>query len=344
MNKVEIDNKSLVGMDLIELESIVLEFDHKKFRSVQIFNWIYGNNVQSIDEMRNIPIQLRSRLKEKYLLNPMSVIDITGDGNTATQKYLLKCSDGKLIESVLMTENNRTTMCLSSQIGCALDCKFCATGTMGIIRNLTVGEIVGQYLQISKESNKTITNVVFMGMGEPFLNYENVIDAAALLNHSDGINIGARHITISTAGILPGIKKFIDEKQRYRLAISLNSSNQKHREKIMPIAKKYNLDDLIDAAWTYYNSTKNFVTFEYVLMANENDTKDDAMEIIKLIDNLPCKLNIIPYNEINGSIKRPGIDKINSFLNYFNNVPFTVTTRWSKGNDIDAGCGQLVLK
>lgn len=333
----------MIGLSLSELQSIMLQLDEPRFRADQIFNWIYTQNVKSIDEMGNVPKQLREHLKNNYLFNPLKIVRSTGDDNSQTRKYLLECIDEERIESVLMREGKRTTICVSSQIGCALDCKFCATGGMGIIRNLTVGEIVGQYLALLNDSKEKITNIVFMGMGEPFLNYENVIKAANLLNDPDGINIGARHITISTAGVIPGIKKFTEEKQRYKLAISLNSSNQDQRAQIMPIAKKYKMDKLIDAARTYYNSTKNFVTFEYVLMSGINDSKEDANKLIKLINNLPCKLNVIPYNTIGGKISRPSEDKISGFLDSFNDVPFTVTTRWSKGSDINAGCGQLVV-
>lgn len=331
-------------MDLNEIQNYVSTLDHRKFRASQIFNWIYNQNVQSIDEMANLPQKLSIQLSNQFILNPLKIINVTGNHTSSTRKYLLECQEGKRIESVLMKEGKRTTICLSSQIGCALDCKFCATGTMGIIRNLTVGEIIGQYLLLLNESNESITNIVFMGMGEPFLNYDNVIKAAHLLNNSNGINIGARHITISTAGIIPGIEHFSEEKHRYKLAISLNGSNQRQREQIMPIAKKYPLDELFSSAWSYYNSTNNFVTFEYVLMAGVNDLEKDAKNLIQLIGKLPCKLNLIPYNEIGGKFSRPTDNKIEKFISFFHKVPFTVTTRWSKGSDINAGCGQLVVK
>lgn len=340
MNKYQ---ESLIGLNTFEIQNAVLEDGYESYRAEQLYHWIYNQNIQSIDEMSNVPKALREHLNNNYLFNPLNIIHSTGDENSHTQKYLLKCVDGERIESVLMKEGKRTTICLSSQVGCALGCKFCATGTMGIIRNLTAGEIVGQYLLLLNDTSETITNVVFMGMGEPFLNYDNVLKAANLLNDANGINIGAKHITISTAGVLPGIKKFIEEKQRYKLAISLNSSNQEQRTQIMPIAKKYKLDKLIDAAHSYYNSTRNFITFEYVLMSGINDSREDANNIIKLINDLPCKLNVIPYNEIGSKINRPTGDRIKEFLNSFDNVPFTVTTRWSKGSDINAGCGQLVV-
>jgi len=342
-NIKNIEKRSLIGMDLTEIQSIVSEISVEKYRTEQIFHWIYNKNVQSIDEMKNLPKHVIVHLEGKFILNPLKILKITGDNNSKTRKFLLECQDGKKIESVLMREQKRITICLSSQIGCALGCEFCATGTMGIVRNLTVGEIVAQYLLLSKEAEKPITNVVFMGMGEPFLNYENVLKSADILNHPDGINLGARHITISTAGIIPGIERFTKDGKRYKLAISLNGSSQEQRFETMPIAKKYPMKDLIASVRGYYNETRNYVTFEYVLLSGINDSIIDAELIKKLIGDLPCKLNVIPYNEIGGKFKRPNDDKINEFLNIFIDSLFTVTTRWSKGGDINAGCGQLVV-
>ena len=330
-------------MSLDAFTSIVKDFDESKYRAVQLFTWIYKRNVQSFTGMENLPKQLKINIAENYILNPLKILKVTGAKLAMTRKFLLECQDGKKIETVLMKEQKRITICLSSQVGCALGCEFCATGTMGIIRNLTVGEMVAQYLLLLKESGKPITNVVFMGMGEPFLNYDKVIKAADLLNHSKGINLGARHITISTAGIVPRIRQFAKEKQRYKLAISLNGSSQEQRLKTMPIAKKYPIDKLIESAKYYYNTTRNLVTFEYVLLADINDSELDAKRLINLISDLPCKLNVIPYNEIGGKFKHPSDEKIREFLGNFINGPFTVTTRWSKGADIDAGCGQLVI-
>ena len=248
-----------------------------------------------------------------------------------------------MIESVLMQEGNRTTACLSSQVGCAMDCDFCATAKMGFQKNLSVGEIVDQFLFLQQESEKKITNVVFMGMGEPFLNYARVIKAADLLNEPGGIDLGARRITISTVGIIPKIKQFAKEGHRYKLAISLNGTTQNQRLQTMPAAKKYPIHMLIDAAKNYYETAKRFPTFEYVLMSNLNDRTADAENLIKLIGNLPCKVNLIPYNEIGGNYKRPSHDRLTRFINALKNVPFTVTVRWSNGTEIDAGCGQLAV-
>jgi 23S rRNA (adenine2503-C2)-methyltransferase len=293
--------------------------------------------------MENIPKQLKESLADNYILNPLKLLKVTGSKSAKTRKYLLECQDGEKIEAVLMKEQKRITICLSSQVGCALGCEFCATGTMGIIRNLTVGEIVAQYLLLLKESENPITNVVFMGMGEPFLNYDNVIKSADLLNNPDGINLGARHITISTAGIVPQVIQYAKERHRYKLAISLNGSTQEQRLKTMPIAKKYPIDKLIESIKYYNDETRNLVTFEYVLLAGVNDSESDAKRLINLINAMPCKLNVIPYNEIGGKFRRPSDEKIREFLNNFSNAPFTITTRWSKGADINAGCGQLVV-
>ncbi len=330
-------------MSLDDFTSIVTDFNEQKYRAEQIFNWIYKRNAQSFDKMENLPKQLKTNIAENYFLNPLKILKVTGAKSAKTRKFLLECQDGEKIESVLMREQKRITICLSSQVGCALGCEFCATGTMGIVRNLTVGEIVAQYLLLLKESEKLITNVVFMGMGEPFLNYDNVIKSADLLNNPDGINLGARHITISTAGIVPQIQQFAEEKQRYKLAISLNGSTQEQRLKTMPIAKKYPIDELIESVKYYYTETKNLVTFEYVLLSDINDSVADAKRLINLISDVPCKLNVIPYNEIGGKFVRPSDDKIREFLGNLLNAPFTVTTRWSKGADINAGCGQLVV-
>ena len=342
-NSSNIGQRSLIGMGLNEIQSIVKDFCIEKFRADQIIKWMYASNVQSIEEMQNIPKKLKEYLEENFVLNPLKIIKVTGKESSSTQKFLLECQDGEKIESVLMREQKRITICLSSQVGCALGCEFCATGTMGIVRNLTIGEIVAQYLLLLNESGKPITNVVYMGMGEPFLNYDNVIKSVELLNNPNGINLGARHITISTAGIVPQIRQFAIDKQRYKLAISLNGSTQEQRLKTMPIAKKYPIDKLLDSVKYYNDKTRNLVTFEYVLLADTNDSEIDAKRLINLIGKVPCKLNIIPYNEIGGKFRRPSDKNIQNFLDNFSKAPFTVTTRWSKGADINAGCGQLVV-
>ena len=332
-----------IGQTRSEMREHVAKLGQPHFRADQIYNWIYSGKIKSFQSMENIPKSFRTILDKISGLHPLSLVKITGRDSSLTKKFLFRLSTDEMIESVLMQEVNRTTACLSSQVGCAMDCDFCATAKMGFQKNLSVGEIVDQFLFLQQESEKKITNVVFMGMGEPFLNYARVIKAADLLNEPDGIDLGARRITISTVGIIPKIKQFAKEGHRYKLAISLNGTTQNQRLQTMPAAKKYPIHMLIDAAKNYYETAKRFPTFEYVLINNLNDRTTDAENLIKLIGNLPCKVNLIPYNEIGGNYKRPSHDRVTRFIKALKNVPFTVTVRWSNGTEIDAGCGQLAV-
>ena len=336
-------NSQIIGMNLTELEDLSEEFAQSRFRGKQLFNSVYKQRADSFNNMRTLPIVFRGILLEKFVLHPLLFIKKTGSDSELTQKYLFQLSTQEKIESVLMYEKNRVTLCVSTQVGCALDCKFCATAKMGFIKNLTAGEIIDQYLIINNSIDKEITNIVFMGMGEPFLNYRQVINAAMLFNHRDGINLSSQRITISTVGIIPKIKQYSEEGHKYKLAISLNSNHQKQRVQIMPISNTHSINDLIKAVWHHYKKTKRLVTFEYVLMENVNDSIADAERLINLIGDLPCKVNVIPYNEIDGPFKRPSEEIINKFVNQINNSNFIVTVRWSKGTDINSGCGQLAV-
>ena len=336
-------NSQIIGMNLTELEDVAENHDQSRFRGRQLFNSIYKQRKDAIKRMKTLPTVFRDTLLEKYILHPLLLIKKTGSNSELTQKYLFQLITGENIESVLMYDGKRVTLCVSTQVGCAVDCKFCATAKMGFIKNLTAGEIIDQYLIISNSINREITNIVFMGMGEPFLNYNQVINAATLFNHSDGINLSAKRITISTVGIIPKIKQYSEEGHKFKLAISLNSNNQNQRVQIMPISKTYSINDLIKSSWYYYKKTKRLVTFEYVLMSNVNDSITDADRLIDLIGELPCKLNVIPYNEIDDQFKRPSSDIIEKFVNQINTANFIVTVRWSKGTDINSGCGQLAV-
>ena len=333
----------VVGQSLEKLESIVKEMGFPRFRAKQVFQWIYQHHIEKIDEMSNVPKALLAKLSETHILHPLSLKLHTPSELEPTEKFLFTVQSGEKIETVIMKDGKRNTICLSTQIGWAVDCDFCATAKMGFQKNLSAGEIVDQFIQVQRRTTLPITNIVFMGMGEPFLNYKNVILAADLLNHSEGIGMGARRITISTAGIVPKIKQFAEEKHKYKLAISLNAPNESRRETIMPITKTHRLNDLMEAANLYYESSGRFPTFEYVLLAGINDSLKDANQLIQLIGRQPCKLNVIPYNEIGGKYERPSEDEIKSFLSQLKNVPFQVTVRWSRGTDIKAGCGQLAV-
>jgi len=343
MDKFMNSYPSLIGKKLEDLEALVLSLGTEKFRGMQLFEWLYSKKVDDYEKMSNLPIALREKLKD-FSIHPLMLINKDISNSKQTKKYLFALANGNMIESVLMKEGKRVTVCLSTQVGCAVDCDFCATAKMGFIQNLTIGEILDQFLQLQKISNDRITNVVFMGMGEPFLNYENTMEAAHLLHHPKGINMGAWRITISTSGITRKINQFAKEGQPYKLAVSLNASNEKQRLKTMPITKTYPFLELINASREYTVRSKKKITFEYVMLLKINDDTKDAKALIRLLGSINCKLNIIPYNEINGPYKRPNDDRVDKFLNALQKAPFPVTIRWSKGQGIDAGCGQLVTK
>ncbi len=333
----------LIGKTLPELTEFTNDINEPRYRAVQLFYWLYVKQVSAFSEMTNIPKSLRQQLSESVSIHVLKVANISSSETGTTHKVLFETPDQQFVEAVYMDEAGRVTVCLSTQIGCNLDCRFCATAGMGFRRNLTVGEILDQFLMMQQLFSRRITNVVFMGMGEPFLNYPRVITVADLLNAQDGISLGARKITISTAGVVPQIQRFGQERQRYKLAVSLNATDQKTRQEIMPVAQQFPLTDLMQAVTDYYRQTRNRPTFEYVLLAGINDTPDDALRLVDLIGALPCKVNLIPYNEIGGRYNRPADEIIENFIELLYNAPFTVTVRWSKGTGINAGCGQLAV-
>ncbi len=328
-------------MDLLEIENFILQKDYPKFRAKQIYGWLYQNMVIDYDKMNNIPKDLKRILKNNFIIETLKIEKI--QENQDTKKFLFKTHANHLIETVSMIDDNRHTICISSQVGCAVDCDFCATGKMGFKKNLNVGEIIDQLIMIKKHVLTPITNIVFMGMGEPFLNYTNVIKAANLMNDKNGMNIGYNRITISTSGILPKIELFIKNKIKFNLAISLNATTDIDRNKLMPINKKWPIRKLISISKQYNKIHKSGLTFEYVLIKSINDSMDDATRLAKLFLNTGCKINIIPLNEIGGEYQRPDTKQIERFINKLNELRkgFTLLVRWSKGTDIDAGCGQL---
>ena len=335
-----VTKKPLIGLSMEDLELFARSLGHQSFRGRQLFDWIYRKNVYDYSEMSDLPISLREKLSD-IPLHPLKMVNNDVSTSKQTQKYLFELESGEKIESVLMVDGKRVTICLSTQVGCAVDCDFCATGKMGFIQNLTAGEILDQFLQLQKIIEKKITNVVFMGMGEPFLNYNNLILAADLLHHPKGINMGAWRITISTAGITKKIKQFANDAHPYKLAVSLNGSSQEQRLMTMPITKTQSFSELLEVSQYYTHRTRKRVTFEYVLMAGVNDDTVDAKNLKEILAPINCKLNLIPYNEINGPYRRPSDTVIKLFISSLKNASFPVTVRWSKGQDIDAGCGQL---
>ncbi len=334
-------NYILKGMPLNKLQDFVINHGYPKYRAQQIYKWMYQKSTIHASKMHNLPVELQSFLENNCILNTLELYKQNKTNETI--KFLFKTNSNDYIESVSMIDGDRHTICISSQVGCAVDCDFCATGKMGFKKNLNSGEIIDQLLIIQNHVKKPITNIVFMGMGEPFLNYNHVITAADLMNDSNGLNFSYHRITISTAGIANKINQFIKDKIKYNLAISLNATDDETRNQLMPINKKWPINKLIGFASKYNALHKTGLTFEYVLIDSINDSDDDAIRLAELLKNTHCKLNIIPFNEIGNIYKRPANNKIEKFLNilYKNQKGFTVLVRWSKGTDINAGCGQL---
>lgn len=339
------DKFIMKGKDLSELQDWCDKKGHPKFRAQQLFEWMYCHGESNPKRMTNLSKSLINDLQEDCILQTLEIEKVSSSENEATNKLLFRTVDNRFIETVSMVEDNRHTVCISSQIGCSVDCDFCATASMGIIRNLNTGEIIDQLNYIREKVEITITNIVFMGMGEPFLNYERVLKAADIFHDPKGFGLGAHRITISTAGILPKIKKFYEEDRKYKLAISLNASNDETRSKIMPINNKWPISELIAIGRKHAHRNRK-VMFEYVLLAGVNDSTDNAYELSSLLRGVDCKLNIIPYNETDGKYRRPDNDAMESFLEVLSaqQKGYRVMVRWSKGQDIDAGCGQLAVK
>lgn len=335
----------LAGATIEELGALAQSLGQPSFRGRQIFRWIHRHLAESVDQMTDLPAAFRSKLVRAGTLSAPRVDLHQSSRDGSTQKFLFAFPDGARVESVAMLKGTRLTVCLSSQVGCALDCTFCATGKMGWIRNLTAGEILSQLLAVRRAVGTRISNVVFMGMGEPMLNYDAVVKAATLMHDPEGLDIGAGHITISTAGIVPGIRRLADERERFKLAFSLNASSDASRTAIMPITRKYSLRECVGALKHYCGVTGRRVTIEYVLMAGVNDRDEDAERIAALVRGVDCKLNVIPYNPIEGeSYRRPSAEEVNRFVRKLLPAEKIVTVRWSHGTDVAAGCGQLWIK
>ncbi|MEW6507835.1 MAG: 23S rRNA (adenine(2503)-C(2))-methyltransferase RlmN [Bacteroidota bacterium] len=347
------NKKSLKGMTLNELKDYFVTIGESKFRGEQLFNWIYNHISYDFSEMQNIPKALRSKLHESALLQTLNLVTVQDSSLTGTKKFLYSTIDDKKIESVLIPEGDRNTLCISTQVGCPLDCKFCATGLMGYKRNLSSGEIVDQYLLTAKEvDKKSITNIVYMGMGEPLLNFENTIKSVEIFTHEITKGLSRKRITISTAGIPPKIREISELGLRVKLAFSLHSCFEEVRSRIMPINKKYSLKENIEAIKHYTKKTKTRVTFEYTMLKDINDRPEDIKAITKLCSQLPSKINVIPFNSIlhmkpegiSAGLEPTSHKKILDFADKLRNNNITVMVRETLGNDIAAACGQLAYK
>ena len=340
---------NLYGQEMNKLTELMLSEGQKKYRAIQLYTWIYEKKATSFDEMTDISIKFREVLKEKYCLDLPRIYlkQVSKDG---TVKLLLELKDGMKVECVLMRYTYGCAVCVSSQVGCNMACSFCSSGILGKQRNLAPEEMVGQILTINKlleEEGKgqRVTHIVVMGTGEPFDNYDNVMDFVRIVNNQKGLAIGARHITVSTCGLVEGIKKYAREGSQTNLAISLHAPNNELRNQLMKVNKAYPLEVLMEAVKEYEAIANRRVTYEYLLIQDVNDNKENAEELIKLIKGTMGYVNLIPYNETNkNDYKRPSGNRIHAFLDWLIKGGVNATIRKEFGSDIDAACGQLKAK
>lgn len=331
------------NLDILKEE--LKKIGEKPFRAEQIFKWIYQDKVDSFDKMTNLSIELRKKLDENFTLGNFKIIKKL-ESVDGTKKYLFDVQDdkGNMIESVLMQYHHGYTICVSSQIGCKMGCKFCASTGIPFERSLSSGEIVEQLLAIERDTGITISNIVFMGIGEPLDNFDNVMNAIEIINNPKGLNIGARHISISTSGLVPKIYELADreEKMQCTLSISLHSSNNKKRSEMMPVNNAYPIEELIKACKYYIQKTNKRISFEYALAKDSNDNLEDAKELVKLLDGMLAHVNLIPINPIEqGKYSKSTNENIIKFRDYLNEHGIVATIRRELGSDINAACGQL---
>ena len=336
--------KSIKTYSQVDLENLVRDSGQPKFRTKQLIEWLYTHRARSYEEMTNLPKAMREALQERAPLTNAVLTDkqVSSDG---TRKYLFTLYDGCMVETVAMPslkESNHLTVCFSTQSGCPMGCSFCATGQSGFSRNLGMGEIIDQVLDAQEDMGLRVSNLVAMGQGEPFLNYESLIDALHVLNNPKGIAIGARKITVSTCGLLAGIRDFANEPEQFTLAVSLHSARQNVRNDLMPGVRNYSLKDLRATLERYIEKTNRRVTFEYLMIDGVNDGPEDLNALISYCSGLLCHINFLAMNEIDGTDYRPSSpQKIKSWVSACNNAGIQATVRNSRGSDICGACGQL---
>lgn len=336
--------KNIKDYNLEELKLELKNIEEKPFRAEQIFKWIYQEKVKDFEDMTNISLELRKKLKENYTMCNYKIIK-KQESKDGTIKYLFDILDQNAIETVLMKYHHGYSICISSQIGCKMGCKFCASTGINFVRNLTSGEIVEQILSVEQDTGIKISNVVFMGIGEPLDNYDNIVNAIRIINNPKGLNIGARHISISTSGLVPKIYKLAKENIQCTLSISLHATNNKKRSEMMPVNNTYPIEELIKACKEYINTTNRRISFEYALAKNNNDNLEDAKELVKLLKGMICHVNLIPINKIeNGKFTKSTNENIIKFRDYLNEHGIVATIRRELGTDIEAACGQLRRK
>ena len=339
MENTEYDIKSIT---LSEVSELIVSLGDKKFRAKQIYQWMHQKLVASYDEMTNVPAALRQKLAADYTLTVLEPVRVQISQIDGTRKYLFRLSDGNLIESVLMKYHHGNSVCISSQVGCRMGCRFCASTIDGLVRGLLPSEMLEQIYRIQKDIGERVDNVVVMGSGEPFDNFDNLLRFIELLNNEEGLNISARNLTVSTCGIVPKIYELADMQPQITLAISLHSPNDELRRSIMPVANKYSIDEIMKACRYYVEKTGRRITFEYSLVKDVNDTDECAMQLVHLVKGIKCHVNLIPVNPIKErDYKQTAQAGVNHFRSRLEKCGVNATVRREMGRDIDGACGQL---
>lgn len=331
---------NIYGIEFEKLEKYFVDNNISKFRTTQVFEWLYKKRVDNLNEMTNLGKETIDKLQSDFSFDKLKLLEVQSD--KLVKKFLFELNDGQKIESVLMYHDYGNSICISSQVGCNMGCAFCQSGRLKKVRNLATHEMVLQILEVEKITGIRISHVVIMGIGEPFDNYDNVMSFIRIINSNKGISIGARHITVSTCGIVPKIEQFSKENLQVNLAISLHASNDELRNKLMPINKVYNISKLIDSLKKYLDNNNRRVTFEYILLSGINDSLEDAMELANLLKGMNAYVNLIPYNETdNISFRRTKNEQIMRFYDILKKSKINVTVRREFGSKVDAACGQL---
>lgn len=345
---MNLTKKDIRALSKDELRSFFKDIGDKAFRGDQVYEWLWNKGAHTFDEMTNLSLATRKHLEENFVINHIQV-DLIQKSADGTIKNAVKLHDNLVVESVLIPTATRTTACVSSQVGCSLDCKFCATAKLKRMRNLNPDEIYDQVVAIDRESrlyfDRPLTNIVFMGMGEPLMNYNNVLKSIEMITSNEGLGMSAKRITLSTSGVPKMIKKLADDGVKFKLAVSLHSAIQETRESIMPFAKSFTLDDLKEALQYWYSKTKSKVSYEYVVWKGINDSQKDIDALVKFCSYVPCKVNLIEYNPIgDDEFTQADSKAIDAYISALENKRIPVTVRRSRGKDIDAACGQLANK
>ena len=345
---MQIEKKDIRALSKEQLRDFFVTHNDKAFRGNQVYEWLWSKGAHSFEDMTNVSKETRQMLEDNFVINHIKV-DTMQRSNDGTVKNAVRLHDGLIVESVLIPTETRTTACVSSQVGCSLDCNFCATARLKRMRNLEPGEIYDQVLAIDRESklyfNRPLSNIVFMGMGEPLMNYNNVIKAIDMITSNEGLGMSPKRITVSTSGVSKMIKKMADDEVKFKLAVSLHSAIEEVRNRIMPFTKNFPLPELRDALEYWYRKTKSKITYEYVVWKGINDNKESIDALVKFCKHVPCKVNIIEYNPIDdGEFQQASAEAINGYIKALDANGIIAKVRHSRGKDIDAACGQLANK